>query len=68
MLYKTFTSKGYLIGSSAIESAQRSITQHRMKLSGQRWTLKGGQQILNMRTTRMSNKWNKVTDLMKMAA
>ena len=68
MLYKTFIAKGYLIGSGAIESAQRSVIQHRMKRSGQRWTLKGGQQILNIRTTRMSNKWNKVTDLIKMAA
>lgn len=68
MQYKTYLDKGYLIGSGAIESAQRSVIQHRMKRSGQRWTLKGGQQLLNIRTARMSNKWNKVVGLVKMAA
>ena len=68
ILYKTYLAKGYLIGSGAIESAQRSVIQHRMKRSGQRWTLKGGQQILNIRTTRMSNQWDKVVNLIKMAA
>jgi hypothetical protein len=40
MTYKTFFDKGYLIGSGAIESAQRTVVQHRLKRSGQRWTLK----------------------------
>lgn len=68
MMYKTFTNKGYLIGSGAIESAHRNVIQIRMKRSGQRWTIKGGQQILNIRTAKLSNKWEKVTNLVRMAA
>jgi hypothetical protein len=68
MTYKTFLDKGYLIGSGAIESAQRTVVQHRLKRSGQRWTIKGGQQVLNFRTKNLSNKWNQVTKLVRMVA
>ena len=68
MQYKTYLGLGYLIGSGAIEAAQRSVIQHRMKRSGQRWTLKGGQQLLNIRTARMSNRWDKIVNLVKMVA
>ena len=68
MTYKTFLDKGYLIGSGAIESAQRTVVQHRLKRSGQRWTLKGGQQVLNLRTKNLSNQWDDVTKLVRMAA
>lgn len=68
MSYETFLNKGYLIGSGAIESAQRTVVQHRLKRSGQRWTLKGGQQVLNLRTKNLSNQWDEVTQLVRMAA
>lgn len=68
MTYKTFLDKGYLIGSGAIESAQRTVVQQRLKRSGQRWTLKGGQQVLNLRTKKLSNHWKDVTTLVRMAA
>lgn len=68
MRYRTFLDKGYLIGSGAIESAQRTVVQQRMKRSGQRWTLKGGQQVLNLRTKMLSNQWEEVTKLVRMAA
>ncbi len=68
MRYKTFLDQGYLIGSGAIESAQRTVVQQRMKRSGQRWTLKGGQQVLNLRTKMLSNRWNDVTQLVRQAA
>lgn len=66
MCYKTFVDKGYLIGSGPIESAQRTVVQHRLKRSGQRWSLKGGQQVLNIRTKNLSNQWNQVTKLVRM--
>ena len=47
--YGLFKEKGLLYGSGAIESANRDIIQKRMKLSGQRWTLSGVQQMLNLR-------------------
>jgi hypothetical protein len=68
MTYKTFSDKGYLIGSGAIESAQRTVVQQRLKLSGQRWTLNGAQQVLNLRTKNLSNQWDEVIQLVRMAA
>ena len=68
MMYKTYIDKSYLIGSGAIESAQRTVVQQRLKRSGQRWTIKGGQQVLNLRTKNLSNQWGEVTQLVRKAA
>jgi hypothetical protein len=48
--YGKFIGEGLLTGSGAIESANRDVIQKRMKLSGQRWTLQGAKQMLNLRT------------------
>jgi len=68
MHYKTYKEKGYLIGSGAIESAHRNIVQQRLKLSGQRWSIKGAQQIVNLRAFEKSNRWNEIVDIIKNAA
>lgn len=68
MAYKTWKDKGWLIGSGPIESAHRNVIQQRLKLSGQRWTLKGVQQVANLRVAYKSNDWNQVIGLIKMAA
>lgn len=68
MKYKTFTEKGVLIGSGAIESAHRDILQQRLKLSGQRWTKKGLQQIANLRILYKRNKMGNQRMLLKFAA
>ena len=68
MKYKTFKDKGYLIGSGAMESAIRNVVQHRLKRSGQRWTVKGGQQITNIRTLFLSNEQDKIIQKIKAAA
>ena len=60
MQYKTYREKGWLIGSGPIEAAHRHVIQQRMKLSGQRWTLKGAQQLANLRMASKSNQWHKV--------
>ncbi len=52
-----------IIGSGAIEAANREVVQKRMKLSGQRWTKRGAQNMLTLRTTKLSDEWNKVVDL-----
>lgn len=57
MQYKTYLEKGYLIGSGAIEAAHRNVIQQRLKLSGQRWSAKGAQQIANLRAIKKSNQW-----------
>lgn len=68
MQYKTYIEKGYLIGSGAIESAHRNVVQQRLKLSGQRWSMNGAQQIVNLRAYKKSNRWADVIDIIKLAA
>lgn len=68
MQYKTFLEKGYMIGSGAVESAHRNIVQQRLKLSGQRWSIKGAQQIVNLRACKKSKQWNSLIQLIKTAA
>jgi len=68
MMYGTFIEKGYLIGSGAIESAHRNVIQQRLKLSGQRWSIKGAQRIANLRAYRKSKRWKEVIEQIKMAA
>jgi len=64
MDYKAYRALGIgIIGSGAIESAHRTVIQKRMKLSGQRWTKKGAQNMLNLRVTHMNGQWNKVIKL-----
>lgn len=61
--YGTFSEKGLLIGSGAIEAAHRDVIQKRLKLSGQRWTIQGAQQVLNLRVCEKSNQWDKVLSI-----
>ena len=68
MQYKSLRDEGLLIGSGPIEAAHRNVIQQRMKLSGQRWTMNGAQQMANLRVAYKSRQWNKVTQLIKKAA
>ncbi len=63
MRYGTYRQKGYLIGSGAIEAAIRQLIQQRLKLSGQRWTKQGAQQMANLRVAKKSGDWLKVKNL-----
>ncbi len=66
MDYKSYRKMGKgIIGSGAIESAHRTVIQKRMKLSGQRWTLKGAQHMLNLRIIQMNEQWSKIVQLVK---
>jgi hypothetical protein len=66
MDYKHYQSMGCgIIGSGAIESAHRTVVQKRMKLSGQRWSKKGAQHMLNLRVIYMNQQWHKVIQLAK---
>ena len=60
MDYKLYRKGGLLIGSGAIESGHRTVMQKRIKRSGQRWGLTGGQQVINLRVCLMSNRWDLV--------
>jgi hypothetical protein len=66
MDYKKYKQIGCgIIGSGAIESTHRTLIQERMKLSGQRWSKRGAQNMLDLRTTRMNGQWNKIIKLVK---
>ena len=58
MQYATYAKKGWPIGSGVIEAACKSVVKQRMCRSGQRWSIKGGQAILNLRSIAKSNRWN----------
>ena len=64
MDYKRYAQMGAgLIGSGPIESAHRQVIQKRMKQSGQRWSVKGAQNMLQLRCCRLSGNWGKVISL-----
>jgi hypothetical protein len=63
MRYKSYQLEGLLIGSGPMEAAHRHVIQHRMKLSGQRWTMKGAQQMATLRALNKSGKWKVVKKL-----
>lgn len=68
MDYPQYLKQGLLIGSGAIESAHRTLIQKRMKLSGQRWTKRGAQNMINLRVIEMSGYWHKVTEKLRQAS
>ena len=68
MQYHFFKEKGLLIGSGAIESAHKDVLQARLKLSGQRWTMKGLQQMAQLRCVYKSGQANRIKELVKLVA
>ncbi len=68
MQYGTYLEKGYMIGSGPIEAAHRSVIQQRMKLSGQKWSIKGANAMANLRCYRQSGAWNAVKTVIAAAA
>lgn len=62
MDYKSYRERGLLIGSGAIESAHRTVMQRRLKRSGQRWSIRGAQRVLNLRVCSMSGRWRLVRE------
>jgi hypothetical protein len=68
MDYKSYEEKGLHIGSGAIEAAHRNVIQKRMKQSGQRWTPKLAQNVLNLRTCYMSEHWDELVEFIKKTA
>lgn len=66
MNYKNYQAMGCgIIGSGAIESAHRKVIQKRMKQSGQRWSMEGAQNMLNLRVINSNHQWEKVVALTK---
>ncbi|MEW7277485.1 hypothetical protein ABW636_02690 [Aquimarina sp. 2201CG1-2-11] len=68
MQYHKYLKEGLLIGSGAIESAHKDVLQQRLKLSGQRWTMKGFQQMAQLRVVYKSKQEHRIKQLSKNAA
>jgi len=68
MQYHHFKKQGLLIGSGAIESAHKDVLQERLKLSGQRWTIKGLQQMAQLRVVYKSGKAERIRELCQKVA
>jgi len=43
-----------------MEAAHKNVLQHRLKLSGQRWTMAGLQQMTQLRVVYKSGKWDRI--------
>jgi hypothetical protein len=57
--YPDYKSKGYFVGSGAIESANKVVVQRRLKQAGMRWSVEGAQAVLTLRAKVESGLWDK---------
>jgi|SoiMethySBSTD1v2_1073268.scaffolds.fasta_scaffold352207_1 hypothetical protein len=57
MLYQRFKAENWPIGSGVVEAACKTVVSERLKQSGMRWSLKGGQAILTLRSLIQSDRW-----------
>jgi len=55
--YAAYESKGYFIGSGAIESGNKIILQDRLKRAGMRWNVATAQAMLSLKTKAESGLW-----------
>jgi len=58
MTYATFRSQGLFIGSGIIEAGCKTVVAKRLKNSGMFWSLQGAQNILDLRTSLLSNRFD----------
>jgi len=59
MNYFELREKKLPIGSGVVEAACKNLIGARMKKSGMRWTIDGGQTVLTLRSMILSNRWEK---------
>ena len=57
MDYHLYKQLGLPIGSGVVEAACKTLVSERLKQSGMRWTMRGGQAILTLRSLRQSDRW-----------
>ena len=56
--YPAYKSKGYFVGSGAIESGNKTVLQQRLKLAGMRWYLESAESLLALRAKLKSDLWD----------
>ena len=57
MDYASYKSRGLAIGSGVTEAACKTVFTQRLKQSGMRWCIEGGQVIVDLRTLVLSRVW-----------
>ena len=62
MDYWTYRRHGLAIGSGITEAACKTLFTQRFKQSGMKWSLEGGQVVVNLRIIWLSQLWSKVFD------
>jgi hypothetical protein len=55
--YARYLDNGWYIGSGAIESANKTVLQQRLKQAGMRWNKETGQYVLSLMAKAKSNLW-----------
>jgi len=58
MKYSEYRAAGLPIGSGVVEAACKTLVGQRFKRAGMRWSIDGGQKILNLRAAVLSNRWD----------
>ena len=61
MHYDKYLEKGYPIASGVIEGACRHFVKDRMERAGMRWTIKGAQAMLDVRSVYLNEHWDEFT-------
>ena len=64
MEYQAYKEASLPIGSGVVEAACKTLVNERLKQSGMRWTLRGGQAILTLRSLIQSARWEKAWTLL----
>jgi hypothetical protein len=57
--YASYINNGWFIGSGAIESANRTVLQRRLKQPGMRWSIENAQHLLTLMAKDKSGLWEK---------
>ena len=65
MDYATYLKQGLPIASGVIEATCKTLVTQRMKCSGMRWGIPGGQTILTLRSVIQSNRWQQAWPLIQ---
>jgi len=64
MEYQVYKAAGYPIGSGMVEAACKTLVAERLKQSGMRWTERGGQAILTLRSLIQSGRFDAAWELL----
>lgn len=64
MRYAEFVEKGLPIGTGVTEAACKTLVTQRLKRSGMRWAILGGQGVLTLRSLLQSKRWDRGWELL----